>query len=134
MKIARALPFLAVAIAGVTGCATLFGAGPVPVAFQSDTPGAEVWIDGIKRGVTPVTISLDNKKPVTVTFKQAGREDYTVQIGTQVRAGYLVLDVLGGLIPVVVDASTGEWKTLDQKIVNGNLAAAKATQAGTAKP
>lgn len=103
------------------GCATLFSSGSVPVALQSDTPGAEVYVNGTVRGKTPLTLELDNTKPVTVTFKMAGRQDQTVDIGTKTRGGFVVLDVLGGLIPVIVDAATGEWKTLDQRAVTVNL-------------
>jgi hypothetical protein len=120
VKIAKSvllLPFAALTV----GCATLFSSSSVPVTMQSDSPGAEVWIGGALRGKTPLTLELDNTKPVTVTFKQQGRQDHTVEIPTKVRAGMVVLDVLGGLIPVVIDASTGEWKTLEQRTLNVNL-------------
>ena len=91
------------------GCATLFSSGPAQVAFQSDSPGAEVWINGTMRGRTPLMLELDKTKSYTVTFKQAGRQDYTTDLGTSVRGGFVVLDVLGGLLPVVVDAATGDW-------------------------
>lgn len=122
----KALFALVIALA-LSGCATLFSAGRVPVAFQSDTPGAEVWIDGVRRGVTPLTLELDNTRPVLVTFKQPGRQDHTVEIGTRVRPGFIVLDVLGGIIPVVIDGMTGEWKTLETRAVNATLANAEDT-------
>lgn len=114
------------AVALTMGCATLFSSGSVPVALQSDTPGADVYVNGTLRGKTPLTLELDNTKPVTVTFKMAGRQDQTVDISTKTRGGFVVLDVLGGLLPVIVDAATGEWKTLDQKTVNVNLLPAAA--------
>jgi hypothetical protein len=122
---------LAAALIASGACATLFSAGPVPVTFQSDTPGAEVWVNGTMRGQTPLVLELNNKQAAVVTFKQSGRKDYTVEIGNKVRGGFVVLDVLGGLIPVVIDAATGEWKTLDTRFVSANLI----TQAGApAKP
>jgi len=104
-----------------TGCATLFSSGTNTMALQSDTPGADVYINGNLRGKTPLTLELDNAKPVTVTFKQAGKQDQTVEVGTKVRGGMVVLDVLGGLIPVIIDAATGEWKQLETKNVTVNL-------------
>jgi hypothetical protein len=100
------------------GCATLFSPGPTPVRFESDAPGAEVYVDGTMRGKTPLTLRLDNKKSVAVTFRMAGRPEQTVQLRTKVRPAFVVLDVIGGLIPVVVDAATGEWKRLDPTTVN----------------
>jgi hypothetical protein len=109
------------ALVALSGCATLFSSGNVPVQFQSNTPGAEVFIDGTSRGRTPLTLELDNTKPVTATFKMAGMQDQTVEIGTKVRPGFIVLDVLGGFIPVIVDAATGEWKTLDKTLVQATM-------------
>ena len=104
-----------------SGCATLFSSGTNTLALQSDAPGADVYINGHLRGKTPLTLELDNAKPVTVTFKQAGKQDQTVEVGTKVRGGMVVLDVLGGLIPIIVDAATGEWKQLESKNVSVNL-------------
>jgi len=120
VKLAKSFFLLPVA-AFTVGCATLFSSSSVPVAMQSDSPGAEVWIGGTLRGRTPLTLELDNTKPVSITFKQQGRQDQTVDIPTKVRAGMVVLDVLGGLLPVIIDASTGEWKTLEQRTVNVNM-------------
>jgi hypothetical protein len=29
-------------------------------------------------------------------------------------AGYVIFDILGGLVPVIIDAATGSWYVLDQ--------------------
>ena len=42
-------------------------------------------------------------------------------INSKVGAGWVILDVLGGLIPIVVDAATGSWKKLDQDAVDAQL-------------
>lgn len=107
------------------GCATLFSAGDVAVSAGSNPTGADVWVDGTLRGKTPLTLELDNTRPHTVTFRMAGRQDQTVDLRTSVRAGFIVLDVLGGLIPVIIDAATGEWKTIAPKTVNVNLLPAR---------
>lgn len=115
-------PFLvALPLATLAGCATLFSSGSVPLSLQSDSAGAEVYINGTLRGRTPLTLEVDNTKPLSVTFKQAGKTDQTVEIPTKVRPGFVVLDVLGGLAPIIIDAATGEWKTLETRTVNVNL-------------
>lgn len=121
MRLARPLA-LFVPVCLLSGCATLFSSGANQVSLQSDSQGADVYVNGSLRGKTPLQLTLDNTKPVTVTFKMAGRQDQTVEIGTKVRAGFVVLDVLGGLLPVIIDAASGEWKTLDTKTVNVTLA------------
>jgi hypothetical protein len=42
-------------------------------------------------------------------------------ITNHVGVGWIVLDVIFGLVPVIVDAATGSWYELDQKIVNALL-------------
>lgn len=106
------------------GCATLYSSGPVPVVFQSDGR-AEVLIDGQSRGHTPLSLSLDNEKAVTVTFRQGGLKDFTVRIGTRPRWGFLLLDLPGLYlfgVPPAIDLITGEYKTLDARVVHVRMA------------
>jgi len=96
-----------------SGCATLFKQKSRTVAFDSDPQGAEVYINGNRMGKTPMPLCLSNLKPVTVTFKKQGYEDKTYIINTKVEGGWVVLDILGGFIPVIIDACTENWYNLD---------------------
>ncbi|CAA9381429.1 MAG: hypothetical protein AVDCRST_MAG89-5426, partial [uncultured Gemmatimonadetes bacterium] len=51
----------------------------------------------------------------------AGFADTNYEITRQVSVTYAVLDVLGGLLPVIVDAATGSWYVLNTKEVNVQL-------------
>jgi len=95
------------------GCATLFKEKTTTVNFDSDPQGAEVYINGNRMGKTPMPLNLSHKQPVTVTFKKEGFEDKTYIINTKVGAGWVILDCLGGFIPVVIDAVTENWYSLD---------------------
>lgn len=44
-----------------TGCATLFAGGPERVTFTSNPQGAEVLLDGVPLGQTPLTIEIERK-------------------------------------------------------------------------
>lgn len=104
-----------IAITGllVSGCGALFNGGPGQVNFTSEPAGAEVWIDGSRRGVTPVVLPLAKNDDYAVMFRKAGYQDVTATLTKRVSAGYVVLDVLGGLLPIIVDAATGSWYVLD---------------------
>ena len=80
-----------------------------------------MWIAELNRGVTPVALDLDNHNPHTVVFKRDGYHDIVCEIGATVGAGWVVLDILGGLLPVIVDAATGAWKSLDKGACNMNM-------------
>ena len=102
-----------VLVFSLLGCATLFKSKSRTVAFDSDPTGAEIYINGNHIGHTPMPMNLSNAKAVTVTFKKEGYEDKTYLINTKVGAGWVILDCLGGFIPVVIDAVTENWYNLD---------------------
>lgn len=104
----------------LSGCATLFKGTSETVSLGSEPP-AEVYINGTYRGDTPVKLDLKSDKEYDIEFRKEGFESKTVHISNSVGAGWIVLDVLGGLVPVIVDAATGAWYQLDQKMVNATL-------------
>lgn len=103
------------------GCATLFGPNLHSLPVSSEPSGAEVYVNGFKMGTTPVELNLKADKSYTIEFRKEGYDTVTRVVNTKVGAGWVVLDVLGGLIPVVVDAATGNWNKLDQDVVNAVL-------------
>lgn len=105
----------------VAGCGAIFNGGPARVNFTSTPDTAEVWIDGSRRGTTPIFLELEKKKDHTVTFKKAGYQDMTNPIPKSIKGVYVVFDVLGGLLPVIVDAATGSWYVLSTDHVHGSL-------------
>jgi hypothetical protein len=104
-----------------TSCALIFKGTKEEVNFGSDPQRAEVWINGIKMGETPMSLKLESKKTYTVEFRKEGYEPVVKTITNKVGAGWIILDILGGLVPVIVDAATGAWYHLDQKNVNAIL-------------
>ena len=96
------------------GCATIFSGGPAPVAFGSKPDGATVLVNGQNLGTTPVTLKLEPERSYIITYQKEGFQDATVTLNTHIRAEYVVLDVLVGVVGVAVDAVTGNWKAFDQ--------------------
>lgn len=107
---------------GVMGCATLFKGGTEKVSFQTIIPrNAKVYVNGSFMGNTPLQLNLNSKVNYTIEFKAEGYESKTVLVNTNIGAGWVILDILGGLLPVVIDAATGNWATLDQTSINAAL-------------
>ena len=105
----------------VLGCATLFGPKMHPLAVSSVPHGADVYVNGFKMGATPIELNLKADKSYTIEFRKEGFKSVTSIVNTKVGAGWIVLDILGGLIPVIIDATTGAWNKLDQDAVNATL-------------
>lgn len=102
----------------LTGCATLFNDSLKTVTMTSDPNQAEVYVNGNRMGTTPVSLDLANSQSHTVVFRKAGYTEITCVLNAQVDALWVVLDVLGGLLPVIVDAATGAWKGIERGACN----------------
>jgi CRISPR/Cas system-associated exonuclease Cas4 (RecB family) len=104
----------------LAGCATLFKGTSEEVSFGSNPVGAEIYIDGKLMGKTPAAFQLITKKVYVIEFK-LGDKTKTVNLNNKVGAGWIILDVLAGLVPVIIDAATGAWYSFDMKSVNVDL-------------
>ena len=105
----------------LSSCATIFAKHTVSIPIGSDPTGADVYVDGSRVGTSPTTVEVVNRKPHVITVRKAGHKEATCRIETGTGVGWIVLDVLGGLIPVIIDAATGEWNSLKTKTCNVNL-------------
>ncbi len=115
---------LLVLLAGsqLTGCATVLASKYRPVMFTSEPTDAEVLIDGRPYGRTPLQVTLPNKDAFTVTFRRPGLPDRSYTMGCHVPQGWVILDFLAGIFPIIVDSATGAWTSLDDSAVHGVLA------------
>ena len=101
--------------------ATIFKGTHENVDFNSNPLGASIYVNGMPRGTTPLSLKLESKETYTIEFR---KEEYTTKvfaITNHIGEGWIVLDILAGLLPVLVDISTGAWYELDQKNVNAIL-------------
>jgi hypothetical protein len=105
----------------VGGCATIFKGNSSKIELNSNPQGAQVLVNGTAMGETPIRLKLESKKTYSIEFRKEGFKTRIVNVQNHVGAGWIVLDVITGLIPVIVDAATGSWYGLDQDNVNAVL-------------
>lgn len=105
----------------INGCATILAPSTHPLAISSEPDGAEVYLNGERVGVTPVRLDLKADKSYTIEYRKEGYETVTRVVNTKVGAGWVIADILFGLVPVIVDAATGKWNQLDQDAVDAQL-------------
>jgi hypothetical protein len=96
-------------LVSTSGCAAIFGTKEKDFGLTSDPAGAEVYLNGNRIGTTPVRIRLSNLSTHVFVFKRAGYQDATCTLNRGTDAGWVILDVLSGLVPVVIDAATNNW-------------------------
>ncbi|MGA2784857.1 MAG: PEGA domain-containing protein [Candidatus Bathyarchaeia archaeon] len=120
-NVGRYFCLVAILIFAFNGCATIFHGMSDKIDFSSDPTGAKVYVNGQLMGTAPLELKLESKHSYNIEFRKEGYEDKTVVVTNSVGAGWIVLDVIFGLVPVIVDAATGSWYSLDQEHVNAAL-------------
>jgi hypothetical protein len=99
-------------------CATIFKGTNDSVRFNSKPVGADIYINGQFAGNTPLKLSLKSNKTYFVEIKKDGYTSCRYQINNEIGAGWVILDIIGGLIPVAIDAVTGSWYYLEPDYLN----------------
>ena len=90
------------------GCATVLGPSKHDIRVRSDPSGAHVWVNGANQGSTPTVarVPAGNDARVVVALNGKRRE---CAVAYQLSGGWLVADLVFGLLPLLVDAATGAW-------------------------
>ena len=104
----------------LTSCGALFKGSTQSVAVKSFPQGSTIEVDG-QTFVSPALIELPRNKNYVVTISKEGYETQQVRINKTVSGGIVILDILGGVLPVVIDAVMGTWYNLSPKEINVNL-------------
>lgn len=106
----------------LSGCGLIFGGTRQTIQATSSPPAVTIVTSPPTATLTtPASVSLERKKDYTLTFSKTGYTSADAQIAHHVRAGIIVLDILFGLVPVIVDAATGAWNSLSPSLVNVTL-------------
>ena len=105
------LVLLALALS-IGGCGTVLGQRKAPVQLTSFPAGADVFVDGVHQGKTPVEVTVSTEGTHHIEFQLDGKRG-----GCEVTGGvsgmWVAFDIAMGLIPLAVDAATGGWRALD---------------------
>lgn len=107
----RSMILLAVAAASLGGCATVTRGTTTQVQMVSEPNGANARTSLGHQCTTPCTVQVSRKDEFSVLFTAAGYEEQRVEVKTQLAgtgaAGFAGNIVAGGVVGMVVDASTG---------------------------
>jgi hypothetical protein len=101
-----------------TGCGTLVNGMRQDLTVTSDPGGAEVSIDGVPRGTTPVVAAVSRRHAHVVKVEQPGYHPIETSVVQETSAWEWGNVISWGPIGVVVDALTGGMYYLSQDRVN----------------
>ena len=110
-----------------TSCGALFKGTTQTISVKSFQQGSTIEVDG-QSFVSPALIELPRNQNYIVTISKEGYETQQIKINRAVSGGIVILDILGGLAPLIIDAALGTWYNLSPKEINVNL---KSNQSGS---
>ena len=123
---------IATLIVAVSGCATVTRGTKDFFEIESEPSGASVALSNGVTCVTPCAMELPRKHPFTATFTLEGHKPLTAEVvpkqaaaGTAGMAGNVLI---GGLIGVVADSTSGAMKDLYPNPLVAQLAAEDSTE------
>jgi hypothetical protein len=93
----------------LSGCAAVLGSKQKEFDQSSTPAGADVFLDGNRLGSTPVRVQLSNQATHTFVFRREGYREASCTLARGTGGGWVILDVLTGLVPVIIDAATNSW-------------------------
>lgn len=132
----RYLPVIAIVIISffVSSCATIFKGSSAEVRVNSSPSGADVYINEMDRGQTPLSLNLARNDNYVLHFKKDGYEDVRVEVRKKFDGATTIIGNLFSwwLLGVVVDVASGAAYSLTPADVNGNME--KLTAAGIINP
>lgn len=127
----RIVTFAVVAAVAIllSSCALIFKGESSKVNFNTKPDGAEVFVDGVSYGTTPVEVHLKSDRTYTVELKYQG-QTHKLVLENNVGGLWVVLDILAGFVPLIIDAATGAWYNLSPGQVYFDFGSAKPAGAG----
>jgi len=129
----------AAAIASLcTSCATITRGTTEQIQIVSDPPGAEARTSMGFVCVTPCTVQVGRKDEFIVTVSKPGYEPAEVPVSTKVNPGggaaFAGNVLVGGLVGMAADASTGAGLDHYPNPVEVDLVPLKSTRAAPSRP
>jgi len=120
-KIVSAVLLLSVVFV-FSGCATIFKGDSSKLGLTSNPQGAIVYANGAEIcSSTPCAVKLKSNQSWNLLFKKEGFKEKTILVSNKVGVGWVILDILVWIVPMVIDAVTGAWYEFDVDNVSVTL-------------
>lgn len=121
MKKALALMLILSHSLVMSGCASIVSGRHQDVQIVSNPPGADVTIDSVKRGSTPMVVSLKRSERHVVKLSKDGYAEET--IGTKKGFNWWMTAniLIGGIVGIIIDFATGATYKVKPEEINVEL-------------
>lgn len=106
---------IAIALALMTGCATIIAGGPDTVPIATNPPGAYVYVNGQVVGQTPMMVELDRSHSMAdIRIYYPGFQPIQIMRYKSLN-GWVFGNFFLAIFPVIIDIATGNWQRFDDE-------------------
>lgn len=91
----------------LSGCASIVSGQKQQLTFNSEPSGANVAINSVVVGQTPITLMVDRKQDHSVAFQKEGYKPETLALSTTLNGWFWGNIVFGGFLGSTTDAASG---------------------------
>lgn len=105
----------------LSSCATIISGSKQYVSFTSNPSEATILIDQVEVGKTPFNTKLKRNSDHKISITLEGYKPFETTLKRKINGWYWGNILLGGLIGVIVDMSTGAVYRLSPKEINAEL-------------
>ena len=105
----------------ISGCCTIIHGTTQKVSFSSNPSKAQVTINGLSFGTTPLSILLSRKAEQIIKIELEGYSPYEIILIKKVDAWIAGNIIFGGLIGLAVDAISGAMYKLSPEQIQAEL-------------
>ena len=99
--------FIVASVSLISGCATIISGENQTVTIQSVPDGAEVVINGVVKGKTPITFPLKREDGSVLELRKEGYKTHSGILHTELNAMFWGNILIGGLVGSTTDTVTG---------------------------
>jgi hypothetical protein len=104
-----------------TGCASIVSGRSQDVNIRTNPPGAEIYINDVSRGATPLMANLKRKQRHSVRFVKEGYVEETRTTGKGFNWWFAGNILFGGIIGIIIDFATGAVYKVSPEDLNVTL-------------
>ncbi len=123
MKRLLFIALVLISMLAMQSCATLLAGSSSHVKVSGTPDSARVYMNGNYVGVAPVRVKVPRgkNKNITIVIKKENYKPSQVPMSSKLSTGYLLLDLISGGVPVIIDFVTGDIYAPYPKKINYNL-------------
>ncbi len=112
-RLTASVSLIVFVLATLPGCGLIFGGTSQKIRVSTEPSGATVSAKpDIGTYTTPVEISLERRTERTIYITKPGYTDANFRLQRGIRGEIVLLDIVFGLVPFVIDIVVGSWYRL----------------------